>query len=44
LGLLYLAQIVRMGHEEAVLTRGDDQGMYRAYCGQVRHRLIPYVY
>jgi protein-S-isoprenylcysteine O-methyltransferase Ste14 len=41
---LYAAQVVRMQREEAMLVGCDDQGTYRAYRAQVRHRLIPYVY
>lgn len=42
--VLYVAQVVRMQREEAVLGAGESQSEYRAYCSQVRHRLIPYVY
>ena len=42
LALLYVAQVVRMRREEAVLD--DAQAGYRAYCRRVPWRLIPFVY
>jgi protein-S-isoprenylcysteine O-methyltransferase Ste14 len=44
LACLYAAQVVRMRREEAVLSMGDSPSQYRAYCADVRYRLIPYVY
>jgi protein-S-isoprenylcysteine O-methyltransferase Ste14 len=44
LAVLYLAQVVRMLREEAVLHAGEQRGAYRAYCGNVRYRLVPYLF
>jgi protein-S-isoprenylcysteine O-methyltransferase Ste14 len=41
---LYGAQVVRMRREEAVLSTGDSGRQYRAYCADIRYRLIPHVY
>jgi len=42
LALLYVAQVVRMRREEAMLD--DLQAEYRAYRRRVPYRLIPFVY
>ena len=44
LATLYLAQIVRMVREEAVLEAGEQQRAYREYRAAVRYRIVPYVY
>jgi protein-S-isoprenylcysteine O-methyltransferase Ste14 len=41
LGLVVIGQLVRISEEERLLV-GDRT--YRAYCGRVRYRLIPYLY
>ena len=43
LGVLYVAQAVRMAREEAVLQTGDHAPAYRAYRRRVPYRLIPYL-
>ena len=42
LGLLYLAQVVRILREEAVLAASSDE--YRSYQQRVRWRLLPFVF
>jgi len=42
LGLLYLAQVVRILREEAVLAASSDE--YRRYQQRVRWRLLPFVF
>jgi len=42
LALLYVAQVIRIRHEEAMLT--SDGGDYRLYQQRVRWRLLPLVY
>jgi protein-S-isoprenylcysteine O-methyltransferase Ste14 len=44
LALLYVAQVVRMLREEAMLSSGEQQEAYRSYCAAVRYRLVPFVY
>jgi len=41
---LYLAQVVRMVREEAVLEAGEQRSAYRDYRSAVRYRIVPYVY
>jgi protein-S-isoprenylcysteine O-methyltransferase Ste14 len=42
LGLLYVAQVIRLQREEAVLAATDAN--YRLYQQRVRWRLLPFVY
>ena len=42
LGVLYVAQVIRIRREEAVLAANDVD--YRAYQRRVRWRLLPFVY
>ena len=46
IGLLYVAQVVRIQREEAVLAQGHEQAAdeYRQYRARVRWRLLPFVY
>jgi protein-S-isoprenylcysteine O-methyltransferase Ste14 len=41
---LYMAQVVRMTREEAVLANGDLCSAYEKYRAAVRYRLVPFVY
>jgi protein-S-isoprenylcysteine O-methyltransferase Ste14 len=42
LGLLYVAQLIRIAREEAVLAESDPD--YRHYRRRVRWRLVPFIY
>jgi len=44
LALLYVAQVIRIQREEAVLTAAATDHDYRRYLQRVRWRLVPFVY
>jgi protein-S-isoprenylcysteine O-methyltransferase Ste14 len=41
---LYLAQVIRIQREEAMLEAGDSNGAYRKYKKDVPYRIVPYVF
>ena len=44
LAVLYVAQAVRMSREESILTAGEHQTGYVAYCAAVRYRIVPFLF
>ena len=42
--VLYLAQVVRMLREEAILHSGEQHADYRSYCAAVRYRIVPFLF